>query len=471
MLEYILKRVLFFIPTLFVITILTFALSVHSPGDPVEVMMNINAENAQDDNKIAKMAEYEKMREKLHLNLPVFYFSLSPLSEPDSIYKISKKLHRENLLRINDNHGNWQAVSNYYQSLIALEDKLIITKVVDTLADKLNLMKQALNDLYYRHEDEHIQQKIAFISQQAKVLNHQEINAAVDHLSASFKVLLSDETLWKCYVPALYWYGSENQYHVWLVGMLHGDFGISYYKQQPVIDLILDRIAPTFVFSLLSVIIAFLVSIPIGMNAAIHKGTLKEKSTTVILFVLYSLPGFWVATLLINYVANAEYLGWFPVKGLSDFEEGASAGEQLASCLHHMVLPLFCYVYSSFAFISRQMRGSMLQTLSQDYIRTAWAKGLSPRKVYWKHAIRNSLLPIITLIASIFPGLIAGSVVIEQLFTLPGLGMLAYEAQVIKDYPVIFTIMLFSAILTLIGYLVADILYALVDPRISFGKK
>jgi peptide/nickel transport system permease protein len=136
-----------------------------------------------------------------------------------------------------------------------------------------------------------------------------------------------------------------------------------------------------------------------------------------------------------------------------------------------MVLPLFCYVYSSFAFISRQMRGSMLQTLSQDYIRTAWAKGLSPRSVYWKHAIRNSLLPIITLIASIFPGLIAGSIVIEQLFTLPGLGMLAYEAQVIKDYPVIFTIMLFSAILTLVGYLVADILYAIVDPRISYSKK
>jgi peptide/nickel transport system permease protein len=328
-----------------------------------------------------------------------------------------------------------------------------------------------LNDLYYRYEDDVINQKITFISQKAGEVNNKEINEGIIALKSSFAEVLSKETKWKCYVPAFYWYGINNQYHVWLTGMLQGDFGISYYKQQPVIDLILDRIAPTFTFSLLSVIIAFLVSIPIGMNAAIHKGTLKEKSTTVFLFVLYSLPGFWVATLLINYVANAEYLGWFPVKGLSDFEEGASVGEQLGSYIHHMVLPLFCYVYSSFAFISRQMRGSMLQTLSQDYIRTAWAKGLSPRSVYWKHAIRNSLLPIITLIASIFPGLIAGSIVIEQLFTLPGLGMLAYEAQVIKDYPVIFTIMLFSAILTLVGYLVADILYAIVDPRISYSKK
>jgi peptide/nickel transport system permease protein len=136
-----------------------------------------------------------------------------------------------------------------------------------------------------------------------------------------------------------------------------------------------------------------------------------------------------------------------------------------------MALPLFCYTYSSFAFISRQMRGSMIQTLNQDYIRTAWAKGLSDKQVYWKHALRNSLLPVITLLASVFPSLIAGSVVIEHLFTLPGMGLLAYESVVTKDFPVIYVIMLFSAILTLIGYLVADILYAIVDPRISYSKK
>ena len=117
------------------------------------------------------------------------------------------------------------------------------------------------------------------------------------------------------------------------------------------------------------------------------------------------------------------------------------------------------------------MRGSMIQTLNQDYIRTAWAKGLSDKQVYWKHALRNSLLPVITLLASVFPSLIAGSVVIEHLFTLPGMGLLAYESVVTKDFPVIYVIMLFSAILTLIGYLVADILYAIVDPRISYSKK
>ena len=117
------------------------------------------------------------------------------------------------------------------------------------------------------------------------------------------------------------------------------------------------------------------------------------------------------------------------------------------------------------------MRGSVLNTLSQDYIRTAWAKGLDAKSVYWKHAFRNSLLPVITLIASIFPSLIAGSIVIETLFTLPGLGRLAYEAEVAKDYPVIYIIMLFSAVLTLVGYLVSDILYAIADPRISYGKK
>ncbi len=472
MLQYILKRILVFVPTLLVISLLTFTLSVHSPGDPVEIIMNASSESGQDADKIAKKDEYQKMRHKLNLDLPVFYFSVSALSESDTLYKIPEKLQRENLARLVDHYGNWDKVSVYYQSLQHFENYAAHLKVSDSLQDHWIALQQITSELYFKSDAAIIENRLSEVEKQLLLIGASTgAGSEISKVKQSFHTMVTQPTAWKNYFPTVHWYGFETQYHLWLSKMLVGDFGLSYYKQQPVITMILERIGPTFMFSILSIIIAFAVSIPVGMNSAIHKGTKKDTFITILLFVLYSLPSFWIATLFINYFTNSEYLDWFPVKGLQNYADGADFVERTLNYAHHMVLPLFCYVYSSFAFISRQMRGSMLQTLSQDYIRTAWAKGLAPKQVYWKHAIRNSLLPIITLVASIFPSLIAGSIVIESLFTLPGLGMLAYEAEVIKDFPVIFTIMLLSAVFTLIGYLVSDILYALVDPRISYSKK
>jgi peptide/nickel transport system permease protein len=135
------------------------------------------------------------------------------------------------------------------------------------------------------------------------------------------------------------------------------------------------------------------------------------------------------------------------------------------------VLPLFCWTYGGLAFVSRQMRGSMINSLSQDYIRTAKAKGVSERGVLWKHSFKNSLLPIITLFASVFPLAISGSIVLEIIFSIPGMGKLAFDALGARNYPVVYTVVMFSAVVTMLGYLVADICYALVDPRISYSSK
>jgi len=136
----------------------------------------------------------------------------------------------------------------------------------------------------------------------------------------------------------------------------------------------------------------------------------------------------------------------------------------------HMILPVFCLTYGSLAYLSRQMRGGILGVFRQDYIRTARAKGVSENKIVWKHAFRNSLIPMITIFASLFPAAISGSFIIENIYSIPGMGQLAYLALVGRDYPIVFAVMMFSAFLTLVGTLVSDILYALVDPRISFDK-
>jgi peptide/nickel transport system permease protein len=436
-------------------------------------MKSKSDDGGQSANRSAKREEYDKFRRKLNLDLPVFYFSISSLSESDTLYRIPKKLHRENLSRLTDEYGDWEKVQDYYSKLNLLNDYLDQAEVTDSLQDYLITSKQMTNDLHYKYQDAEVMSLVASLQ---TLFSEMKValplaQSKLDFLKQSYFEMKSSDSKWRNYIPKLSFYGLDNQYHKWFFGLLVGDFGISYYTKEPVVDMISDRIGPTIILSFLSILIAFAVSIPLGVSSAINQGTKKDKTITIALFFLYSLPSFWVATLLINYLTNPEYLDLFPTIGLKDFEDNAGFWEKMLNYSHHMILPLFCYTYVSFAFISRQMRGSMLQTLGQDYIRTAWAKGLAPKQVYWKHALRNSLLPIITMLASIFPSLIAGSVVIECLFTLPGMGKLAYEAEVIKDYPVIFIIMLFSAILTLIGYLVADILYALVDPRISYSKK
>lgn len=157
-----------------------------------------------------------------------------------------------------------------------------------------------------------------------------------------------------------------------------------------------------------------------------------------------------------------------PARGMGSLPSTAPFWDRFVESLSHLILPVFCLTYGSLAFISRQMRGGMLDVLQQDYIRTARAKGLGQRAVVWRHAFRNALFPIITLFASIFPAALAGSVVIESIFNIPGMGKLTISAINQQDWPLVYTILMFSALLTMIGILVADALYALLDPRVSY---
>jgi len=213
----------------------------------------------------------------------------------------------------------------------------------------------------------------------------------------------------------------------------------------------------------MAMIITYIIAIPLGIYSAVRKGGKFDKISTTILFMLYSLPSFWIATLMVVFLTGGDYLDWFPTYGVGDTSKPLDVA-------YHLILPLICWTYASFAFLSRQMRAGMLSVIGQDFIRTAKAKGLSQKVVVMKHALRNALLPIITLFASVFPRAIGGSVVLEVIFNLPGMGNLSFNAILARDYPIVFIVFMFSAVLTLVGYLVADVLYAVVDPRISYSK-
>ncbi len=269
-----------------------------------------------------------------------------------------------------------------------------------------------------------------------------------------------DEPLWK-------------QYWLWLQDLASLQFGKSFQDNRPVVDKILERVPVTLSMNVLSVIIAYLIAIPLGIYSATHPNTLWDRVSTFVLFALYSLPTFWVGTMAITFLCNPEFLAIFPTGGLRsiNFSEQWSLLRKILDYAWHLTLPMLVYTYGSFAFISRQMRSAMLETIRQDYIRTAYAKGLDSRTVIYKHALRNSLIPIITLLAGVFPMLVGGSVIIETIFSIPGMGELSFRALVARDYPVIMAVFTISAFLTLFGILVADILYSIVDPRIAFGKK
>lgn len=228
------------------------------------------------------------------------------------------------------------------------------------------------------------------------------------------------------------------------------------------------RLAVTVPFALLSALLSYLIALPLGIASVVRRGTPFDALTTVLVFLLYSIPTFWAGTML-QLAFGASWLDWLPILGLRDPD--AAALGPLASFLdlaRHAVLPLACLTYGSFAYLSRQMRAGMIETIQQDYLRTARAKGLSERAVVLKHALRNSLIPVVTLFATILPFLIGGSVIVESIFDIPGMGKYAFEGLLQRDYFVVMATTTMSAVLTLAGILVSDLLYALLDPRIRY---
>ncbi len=258
------------------------------------------------------------------------------------------------------------------------------------------------------------------------------------------------------------------QYWNWLSNTARGDFGRSFTDQVPVIDKIAERLPVTLYLNLIAIVIMYIVSIPLGVAAAVKRGTPFDNVTSFLVFLLWSVPSFWMATMLITYLSSIRNWDAFPSVGLHDVNQrDMSYLTWLGDWAAHLVLPMIVLTYSGFASLSRYARTSMLETISQDFVRTARAKGLSERVVVYKHALRNSLIAIITLLGSLLPAMIGGSVIVEYIFNIRGMGLLAFEAILQRDYPVIMAVTTFSALLTLMGVLVSDLLYGIADPRIT----
>jgi len=261
------------------------------------------------------------------------------------------------------------------------------------------------------------------------------------------------------------------QYGNWLGRLARLDFGRSFAPDgRPVLHKIGERLPVTLMLNIVELLIIVALAIPIGMASATRQYSVFDKVTTVFVFVGFATPDFWLALLLM--ILFGVELGWLPISGLRSLNwEYMSGWRQHWDFVSHLVLPILVATFGGLAGFSRYMRQSMLEVIRQDYIQSARAKGLSERVVIGKHALRNAMLPLVTILGLSLPGLIGGSVIVESIFAIPGMGQLMVQAVFERDYPVIMGNLVIVAVLTLVANLLADVAYGLVDPRIRLGGR
>lgn len=481
---YIIRRLLIMVPTFLGISLIVFLVLNLAPGRPgaqqrADLAADANAEGTQESFRI--------FREQFHLDKPTLFNTRFLLTEQEVESELSKlvsgsgstaaeRVHAQDAL---EDFGSYAlphlvniAEAAHREGRAELRD---VTIGMARLAARRPLVEpfnpnpnEALRELNRQIDLENAE--IRGFSY-AKSATDDEKGAVVGRLRAWYEQRRARFTL--STGQRLKVFFLETRFANYWKNLARLDFGVSLVSREPVLATLLSKVKYSLSLSVGSLLLAYLVSIPLGIFSAVKKNTTPDRVLTVGLFMLYSLPSFFVATLLLFFFSEgSDYplLRWFPTGGWKS--TGASERtwlEQGADVARHLVLPLFCLTYGSLAALSRYMRTGLLEVIRSDYVRTARAKGLPEVSVIGKHALRNGLMPILTLLSGLLPAILGGSVIIEYIFGIPGMGLWMVNSIYQRDYNVIMAVQLLSTILVLVGVLLTDLSYALVDPRIRYS--
>lgn len=259
------------------------------------------------------------------------------------------------------------------------------------------------------------------------------------------------------------------RYWIWLKNIARLDFGESFTYGEPVLDVIVSKFPVSLQFGIVSLIMTYIVCIPLGVKKALSAGKGFDQVSGILLYIAYSVPPLVLGIFLIVVFAGSSYLSWFPIGNLySDNYESLSFFGKIADRVHHFVLPLICFMIGGFTELTLLTRNSMLDVVKSDYVRTARAKGLSENVVIYKHALRNALIPVATGLGSFLGVFLTGSLIVETLFNLDGIGLLSYSSVLSRDYNVVMGLIFLTSVTLMLGQLLSDFIYILVDPRIDF---
>jgi peptide/nickel transport system permease protein len=489
MIRYTLNRLLVFIPMLVMISLLAFVVSVSSPGDPINRLLSGNQEESADAKNGNPNLETDKkaLRHQLGLDLPVFYFSIHTLSDIDTIHRFEQLNEHAFMQGLARESGRPELVVQWIHQVhltSAILDSLKPDSIQNTSDFQSNhrACKYLIASLCISKSESMMdtkQDSISLLLGSSSIFS--DANVSWEKSLQIDKQLKSEKQSWKKWIPKICWNSFQNQYHRWMFGdgeerkgIIRGDFGLSFRDGQPISERILPRFKWTVSITAISIFLAFFIGIPTGIIAGSKVDSWFERVHGLIAFALISLPSFFFATALLVLFSNPDVLDWFPssgVKDLSTFDPNWPLSKRLQHYFPYLILPIFSFTYASAAFISIQVRNSIREQMKQDYIRTARAKGISETRILIHHALRNSLSPIITLFGQSMPMLFGGSVIIESIFSIPGMGLEIYESVINYDYPMIVALFSIIGFLTMLGNLISDILYAWADPRVRYTSK
>lgn len=457
MLRYVIRRLLLALPTLFVISLLTFAMSRFTRGG---LSMEAYRENPS-----AYLTEVKK----LGLDKPLFYFDLTSAAFPDTLYRIFPFEDRDHLVELTRQSGNWAAATRFWQAVTTELDPSLEHVSGPVLIGFKNLRNLSRTDK--------ISSALKSLARQVDTIRSEPLRASLANRLATIEMRLTElqmrRQIWKLYMPAVYWYGTQNQYHGWAAGFVSGNPGNSIVTGEPLLNELRPRLFTTLILNGLAMLLAFLAGLPLGVWMARRQGRPEDVWTRTLLLFLYAIPVIWLGSLLIILLSRQD-IGLGCIDGLNA-EPWSWSGKPLWAWAwdsrEKFILPVLTLTLHLLALMAMQMRGGILEVVKQDFIRTARAKGLSENLVYWRHAFRNALFPIITLFAGLFPAIFSGSLVLEYLFDFPGMGIKMQTAFINNDYAVLFAMVMFVAVVTILSNVLADVLYAWVDPRVRLGRR
>jgi peptide/nickel transport system permease protein len=478
---YLLRRILIMIPTFFGISLLIFVVLNLAPGRPgaqnnTDLASSARGEETQESHQI--------FREQFNLDKPVLLntrFALATAEVRRDLEVISQ-LREANIVERIAVHERMADLGNYaVPHLVAV---LLDTGAEPLLRDTAAffLRQNAPRRLVDPFNPAPSPEVRAYNDEVAhERIELSRLRYAFDAPESEKQSVIDAWAAWYGKARSRFEYGSldklrilflDTRFATYWRNLLHLDFGVSLATREPVLSTLFSKLKYSLSLSVLSLVLAYMISIPLGVYSAVRRDTRSERVVTVGLFMLYSLPSFFVATVLLYFFSegsNWSALRLFPTGGFQslDYEE-MTTFERIGDIAWHLALPVGCLTYGALAALSRYMRTGLLEVIQSDYIRTARAKGLPERVVIGKHALRNGLLPIITLLANLLPAALGGSVVIEYIFGIPGIGQWTIDSIFLRDYNVIMGVQLMTTVLVLFGMLLSDVGYALVDPRIRY---
>jgi peptide/nickel transport system permease protein len=456
MLVYLLKRLLLILPTVWLISSLVFLFSRILPGTHADVAAEAQESTMGSGAKKITRTIYLAQLQQQGLDKPLFYFSVTDQAQPDTLYRVFPVQHQPLLQNLVNKYGNWPAIAAYYTTLGNLQTEIEKENYVGTntiLPVKINACLQASNNA-----------KLAAILN-TFVPDKSNILTVAARVKQRFNQMQQQAKPINLLLPGIRWHGSQNQYHIWFTSLFKGDLGRSYSDQQPVFKKIGGAFGNTLLMLTASLILTFLLSVELSLLLCHQK---KGRGIILnILYVLDSIPLFLLALVLLTILLGTNLIDPAAVLGSSEDSIFSPQGRlaKMKSQLQHLWLPVLCLILVGIPYITTQLYQVLQQTLNAEYIKTARSKGLAESKVLRKHALRNALLPLITLFTGYLPVVISGAVVIEVIFLKPGSGTLLSNAMLARDYPVVIGLVLILAGLKAAAHVLADALYFAADPR------